>query len=746
MSNGNGSTSSINHPALDGFDGRIKRVWKSPFYVAALGIVALFMVLLPLVYLGMIAAVGYATYYHATVDWTGLMHTGNVGRVAIYKTILIYIMPLIAGAILIVFMIKPLFARPSRRDKRMSLVRSNDPLIFEFVDRVCAAVGSPRPKRIDVDWRVNASASFRREWISLLLPGDLVLTIGASLVAGMTLNQFAGVLAHEFGHFSQGLGMRLSSIIRSVSNWFVRVVYERDNWDNWLIEMSQNDNGWVAAIFMFARMCVWLTRKLLWLLMGTGHVVSCALIRQMEFDADKYEMRLVGSEVFERTCHRLAELGVAGQALHFEMGESWKDGKLPDNYPIVLAAKCDDLPAQFRTELRKHSESGKSGLFSTHPSDKARIRQARKESADGVFDVPGPASQLFGGFEGLCKAVTMMFYRDCISAKITPANLMPTDALIARRTQARRAKQSADRFFCGALSAIRPIRIDPFSKHLTDDSAVNIERIKRARTALANSEPVIGKLYSQYARATDTVSATRAIEELANAKVKISPSALDLKSKSVHQVGEERVLAERSLEQSREQIAKIEAVIQIRLESALGLLSSEQITTRVRGWQRLRARAQTLLETLSVFDRSRSALDRLRNEQLALRAMTNLLADNAELWGDQLLAPAGRIAIKQHEALSDLRTTLSNHRYPFAHGDGQLSLAGYAIGTMPPRSDIFQVTVAVERTLDRTESLYHRVMGELAQIAEATEAAMGLNTQSISPKTSAPTPTTTTAN
>jgi len=727
MSNGNGELTSINHPALKGFDGRIKRVWKSPLYVAAVGVVALFMVLLPLVYLGMIAAVGYAIYYHATVDWTGLMGAGNIGRAAIYKTMLVYIAPLIAGAILIVFMIKPLFARPSRRDKRMSLVRSNDPLIFEFVDRVCAAVGAPRPKRIDVDWQVNASARFRRDWISLFLPGDLVLTIGASLVAGMTLNQFAGVLAHEFGHFSQGLGMRLTSIIRSVSNWFVRVVYERDNWDDWLIEMSQNDNGWVALIFAFARMCVWLTRKLLWLLMVTGHAVSCVLLRQMEFDADRYQMRLVGSDVFAQTFDRLAELDVAERAIQVEMNESWKDGKLPDNFPMVVAAKGDDLPDRLRTMLRESSDAGSTGLFHTHPSCAARVARAKKESADGVFHVAGPASQLFGGFEGLCKAVTLMFYRDCISEKITPANLMATDALIARRAQARRAKQSADRFFRGALSSVRPIRIDPFSRQRTDDDAVNIERIKRARTALANSESVIGKLYGQYARATDTVSATRAIEELANAKVKISPSALDLKSKSVTQVGEERVLAERSIEQSQEQIAKIEAVIQIRLEAALGLLSSERITTRVKGWRQLRARAQTLLETLAVFDRSRGSLDSLRHEQLALRAMTNLLADNAELWSEQLLAPAGRIAIKQHGALTDLRMTLSNHNYPFSHGDGRLTLAGYAIGTMPSRGEIFEVTLTVERALDRMNSLYNRIMGELAQIAEATEAAMGLN-------------------
>lgn len=53
-----------------------------------------------------------------------------------------------------------------------------------------------------------------------------MLTIGLPLVAGLSLQQLAGVLAHEFGHFSQGAGMRLTYIVRSINAWFLRVVYE----------------------------------------------------------------------------------------------------------------------------------------------------------------------------------------------------------------------------------------------------------------------------------------------------------------------------------------------------------------------------------------------------------------------------------------------------------------------------------------------------------------------------------------
>ena len=97
------------------------------------------------------------------------------------------------------------------------------------MDGVCSSVGAPTPSRIEVDCEVNASARLAS---GPLTPSrDLVLTIGLPLVTGLDLKQFAGVLAHEFGHFSQGAGMRLSYLIRSINMWFARVVYERDEWD-----------------------------------------------------------------------------------------------------------------------------------------------------------------------------------------------------------------------------------------------------------------------------------------------------------------------------------------------------------------------------------------------------------------------------------------------------------------------------------------------------------------------------------
>ena len=134
------------------------------------------------------------------------------------------------GLIVILFMVKPLFAGRPPAPPAMALDTEQERLLFAFIGRICRLVGAPRPRRVEVNCAVNAAASFRLGAASLF-GQDMTLTIGLPLVAGLSMRQFAGVLAHEFGHFSQGAGMRLTYVIRQINGWFFRVVYERDRWD-----------------------------------------------------------------------------------------------------------------------------------------------------------------------------------------------------------------------------------------------------------------------------------------------------------------------------------------------------------------------------------------------------------------------------------------------------------------------------------------------------------------------------------
>ena len=53
--------------------------------------------------------------------------------------------------------------------------------------------------------------------------------------------------------------------------------------------------------------------------MVVGHGVSCLMLRQMEFDADRYETRVAGSDVFVQSCQKLGLLSVASSAAMNEL-------------------------------------------------------------------------------------------------------------------------------------------------------------------------------------------------------------------------------------------------------------------------------------------------------------------------------------------------------------------------------------------------------------------------------------------
>ncbi|MHC4066128.1 MAG: M48 family metallopeptidase, partial [Planctomycetota bacterium] len=699
----------------------VKRPWTSPLYLLGLLVVATAMVLLPLIYLGLIAGVGYGIYYHATENITIVEGAGGIrGR------LLVYIAPLVIGPVALLFMVKPLFARQARKEKRLSLVRNNEPVLFTFVDRLCEAVGAPKPRRIDVDCDINASAAFRRGWLSMF-GRDLALTIGVPLAAGLTLRQLAGVLAHEFGHFTQGVAMRLTYVIHGVDAWFARGVYERDTWDEKLVELSENEGSRLGLIFLLARLCVWLARRILWVLMMIGHVIGCVMMRQMEYDADRYETQLAGSRAFEETARRLRVLVVASEAVQSDLAESWKDGRLPDNFPAVLMAKVDQVPKAAYRKTVESVDQSRTGLFDTHPSDAARIRRARRARADGVFRAEGPASLLFRDFEGLSKAVTLSYYQDLVGPRFSRQNLISTDALAQRQEQIQRGTSAAERYFRGSLTLIRPLRIDPYSQvsHLPPKEC--LAKLKQARQALAKSLPVIHKAYKGYVKADERMTEALVARTLLRGKLKIDPKGFHLPSATVDAA---RQALERAKEVKRNlapELTTVESVVRLRLECALALLKVDQVARRIKDAERLLSRSQELLEVLNRVHEVSTIMTELRKEQPALHALVTMIV---ELGPDEdLVARAREMMVSQHEHLAEVRRLLTDHRYPFEHADGSISLARYALGTFPARDDVSGTLAVVEGLWDNMESAYIRVMGELARIAERVEAAVGLKPQ-----------------
>src|SRR5258706_12015761 len=130
-----------------------------------------------------------------------------------------------------------------------------------------------------------------------MFANDIILCIGLPLIAGLNCREFAGVLAHELGHFRQHTAMRFRFLIGSINAWFARAVYQRDEHDHWL-EEETNTSAFALIAFTLARIALAFTRGILWLLMICGHGISSFMYRQMGFYSDACALAVAGTDAF----------------------------------------------------------------------------------------------------------------------------------------------------------------------------------------------------------------------------------------------------------------------------------------------------------------------------------------------------------------------------------------------------------------------------------------------------------------
>jgi Zn-dependent protease with chaperone function len=385
--------------------------------------VAFTLILLQVFYLSLVALLAWATYSYAIY----IPEIFSAVRIN-FLTIPLTIAPLAAGVVSTFFLLKPLLSRSKKPEDLLVLHRDQEPHFFEFVDRLCAMVGSPAPSRIALDLEVNASARLNRGWWSLIT-GDLALTVGLPLVEGCTLRQFSGVLAHEFGHFSQKAGLRLHFLIATSRHWFARVAYERDQWDERLDEWGQ-DAGWRTKLVLgLANASVAASRAILRGLLKLGDRVSTWFSRQMEFDADLHEAGLVGEEVFRQTTIRLAEINIASQRAWRSVDQAWQRSQLPTDFPHLVGVIERDALGMDRQLLEDSLLEQETDRWSTHPSPQDRLLNVR--GCPGVVPTSGPwgadvpASILFHHFETLSEKTTTAHYGVTLAEHFSEAALQP---------------------------------------------------------------------------------------------------------------------------------------------------------------------------------------------------------------------------------------------------------------------------------------------------------------------------------
>ena len=697
---------------LRAFEGRIQLPPVSPAYRAALLLVACAMVLLPVLYAGFVGLTAYGVYYHAVHHLSWLAGGGLKLRLVLYA------FPIVVGSILVVFLIKPFFARRVEAAAPLVLDRRREGLLFAYVEKLCRTVGAPAPARIHVNCDVNASAGHLG--IVSLVNGELVLTIGLPLVAGMSLRQFSGVLAHEFGHFSQGTGMRVSNLIRRVNVWLARVVYERDDWDAMLVSWCDDGrDGYVMAVGYLARFFVWISRGILWVLMMAGHAVSSLLMRQMEFDADRYEIRLAGSETFASTALQLRVLSAATQLSYEELSATWREGRLAADLPSFIAARTSSLPGPLLSALKNGMAQDQTGWFDTHPCDRERIERARTERQSGIFRMEAPATVLFRRFEEVAREATLQFYRGTLGDRVSEANLVGNQVIEGVTEEQDAAERVLGRYTGGVIDAD-----PPFFLGAPAAGPARAEALAPARQSFEAALPPAQAALDKLRKADDMLRGAELAARLLQANARIEARTFNLPTASAEGVERARRRALEMLEASRGPVEAARTALQSRWLSSLALLSDPRWAAAVPDGAVLAARVARELDALAALERTFGQVLTLRDRVTTVAALAGHIETNPELAA--LPAQIQALQPALHGVLHAIRDALGRTPYPFEHTVAHVSVGEYALSEVPEVSDLGGLFNASQELLGNLFTLHRRLLGRLATVAEQVESAAGM--------------------
>lgn len=398
----------------------------------------------PLVYFGTIAATGWGMWWWLQhgVDLLGIWSRTGGARMSIFVFILkaaAFVTPLVTGVLVILIMLGSLVpAREDRRRKGYVLAPIEQRLLYAYVYRLCDIMKAPRPVRIELIPEANASASFDRGLAWLVRP-RLVLSIGTTLVSGMTRHELTGVIAHELGHFTQGVGMRSTRIVSAINDWFVQVVDRRGAPDDVVESMIESEWGVIVLMGILAKVSIGLVRMFVLAVASVSRLATLALSRRMEFAADRCEARVAGSKGYVKASARLIELAEGfGKAIEITRLESVQR-RLPDDLTGLAVEVSPSIERDDRGFIKGFRREA--SVWSTHPSTQERVAAALALDEPGILLNDGPARKLFSDYPALCRDVTRHVHEQVLDGDLAGYKLLSVDALLGREKPLPRAEK-----------------------------------------------------------------------------------------------------------------------------------------------------------------------------------------------------------------------------------------------------------------------------------------------------------------
>lgn len=384
-------------------------------------------------------------------------------------TIAVAIGLLAAGGFIVYFMIKFVFSPWEKESSDFIEVNlDKEPQLQKLLLELTSEVGTRFPKKVFLSHTVNASVFYDSSFWSMFFPVRKNLHIGMGLVNGVTVSEFKGILAHEFGHFSQR-SMAIGTYVHNANKVIHNVLYENDSYHQTMSSWSNSSVyfklvSWVA--FVFNSGVQFVLKKL----HASVNKANLALSREMEFHADAVAASVVGTKPMIDSLLRLNLVSESMDEVINHYNGQIADNRKPDNlfdrHTYVISKKAEKRKIPFVNQLPQISpEVASSGieplvrvkdLWASHPSDQDRIASYHAGNHAEKPTDSRAAGTLFSNLISSQEEVTAFVFKDVAFEK-TPV----TDSLSDFKTRYDEISESVfPESFNGYYDSHNPMGID----------------------------------------------------------------------------------------------------------------------------------------------------------------------------------------------------------------------------------------------------------------------------------------------
>lgn len=296
------------------------------------------------------------------------------------------------------YLFKFLFTKKTNQNKNREVTETECPQLFEAIREVAKATSCPMPKKVFLSHDVNACVFYNTSFWSIFFPVRKNLEIGLGLFTSLNIGEVKGILAHEFGHFSQK-SMKVGSGVYITNTVLYDLAFQEDKWDQWVDEWCTIDIGIIAFFGSLTRGFTNLVKKLLRGMYGMVNRSYMKLSRQMEYDADIIACKYTGKDVFISGLSKIEFTGETFQHTAGIVKQMIEKQKRPENVFQVHTTISEILASEYNRTINAEqllykpiesklttSQISLQSSWDSHPSLENRITNVQELSLSEEID------------------------------------------------------------------------------------------------------------------------------------------------------------------------------------------------------------------------------------------------------------------------------------------------------------------------------------------------------------------------